>query len=572
MKSRTSFFNPGVLRKDITRFLPVWLIYLIGSLLVGIENMGGYSHGIGYKAQELGQSIAAYGVLNFIYALICAQVLFGDLFNSKLCNALHAMPVRRESWFLTHTVAGIAFSLVPNAVLCLLYMPYMDGMWYVSLIWLLGVTLQYLFFFGLAALSAICAGNRLGMAAIYGIANFLSLIAAWFISNFYEPQLYGLHLDYQTLFFRFCPVLWITDLYDLVVFDTAIKFPNPSYSSESDVVYTYMGLSADWWYLAVLAVLGVAFLALSLVLYRKRKLESAGDLLSFRPLQPVFCVIFTLCAGALFQMFSVLFTGNSEFLFLIVGLVVGYFVCQMMLQRTVKVFRKMAFVKCAAICLALLGSILLTALDPLGITRWVPDPEQVDEIIISDNYNFELQWYEENNYRGSVAIVDNPVLIRELTEVHELVLNEDRSDQYDRTGLHLTYRMKDGRTIQRRYYHDPSGPAGQKMKQFFGTPEYVLGYQNWNAFLDSIDSAYLYLKDGSHCKVEPPQAIAAAVRLDCEVGDMSQSRNAERVGEVDFELNDGRYLNITIYADSENTLTYIKYNCQPALNKEDMIG
>ena len=34
MKSRTSFFNTTVLRKDITRFAPAWGLYLTGMLLI----------------------------------------------------------------------------------------------------------------------------------------------------------------------------------------------------------------------------------------------------------------------------------------------------------------------------------------------------------------------------------------------------------------------------------------------------------------------------------------------------------------------------------------------------------
>ena len=34
MKSRTSFFNTAVLKKDITRFAPAWGLYLTGMLLL----------------------------------------------------------------------------------------------------------------------------------------------------------------------------------------------------------------------------------------------------------------------------------------------------------------------------------------------------------------------------------------------------------------------------------------------------------------------------------------------------------------------------------------------------------
>ena len=34
MKLRTSYFNPGVLRKDLTRFAPLWGLYTVFMLLV----------------------------------------------------------------------------------------------------------------------------------------------------------------------------------------------------------------------------------------------------------------------------------------------------------------------------------------------------------------------------------------------------------------------------------------------------------------------------------------------------------------------------------------------------------
>ena len=36
MKSKTSFFNATVFRKDITRFAPLWALYLIGGMLFSL--------------------------------------------------------------------------------------------------------------------------------------------------------------------------------------------------------------------------------------------------------------------------------------------------------------------------------------------------------------------------------------------------------------------------------------------------------------------------------------------------------------------------------------------------------
>ena len=40
MKSRTSFFNMTVLKKDLLRFAPVWAVYLIAGLLVQSVMLG----------------------------------------------------------------------------------------------------------------------------------------------------------------------------------------------------------------------------------------------------------------------------------------------------------------------------------------------------------------------------------------------------------------------------------------------------------------------------------------------------------------------------------------------------
>ena len=114
MKSRTSFFNGSVLKKDITRFAPVWAIYalfLLGDFLTGARNDQKE-----ILAASLADMMRTMSVVNLLYGGVCANMLFGDLFQSRMCNALHSMPMRREGWFLTHVVAGLLFSFVPNVV------------------------------------------------------------------------------------------------------------------------------------------------------------------------------------------------------------------------------------------------------------------------------------------------------------------------------------------------------------------------------------------------------------------------------------------------------------------------
>ena len=114
MKSRTSFFNGTILRKDITRYAPVWGLYAIGMFLIlFLPNM---NWGPDDAAEALLESLSGMTVANTILGGICALTLFSDLFKTRLCYATHALPLRREGWFLTHYTAGIASMTILKAV------------------------------------------------------------------------------------------------------------------------------------------------------------------------------------------------------------------------------------------------------------------------------------------------------------------------------------------------------------------------------------------------------------------------------------------------------------------------
>ena len=95
MKSRTLSCELTVLRKDITRFAPVWILYSILLLLILMVT---YGSNFGWLiTSALGGTSYALAIINFCYGLINAQLLFGDLFRGPMANALHALPLRRES-------------------------------------------------------------------------------------------------------------------------------------------------------------------------------------------------------------------------------------------------------------------------------------------------------------------------------------------------------------------------------------------------------------------------------------------------------------------------------------------
>ena len=215
MKSRTLSCKKTAFRKDITRFAPVWggwLLFLLLILLTMSADEADF-----WFPSNLANSLQVMGVFTCGYALLVTQVLFGDLYNSRMCNALHAMPLKRSGWYAAHVKAGLWFCLVPTAVVAVLASLWIGGVsamekgWMIPLYWWVGTNLSYLFFFGVGVFSALCVGNRFGMAVVYGTLNFASVLLMFLIDSLYVPLLHGMLTPFS-LFTPFCPMYHSTNL------------------------------------------------------------------------------------------------------------------------------------------------------------------------------------------------------------------------------------------------------------------------------------------------------------------------------------------------------------------------
>ena len=561
MKLRTSFCNGTVLKKDITRFAPLWAVYLVGGLLVMLTSISGLS---GMTAgRDLARSIPVLVPVNMIYAAICAQVLFGDLFRSRMCNALHAMPLRRECWFFTHVIAGVLFSLVPHGIATVCMALFLQEAWFVALIWLLAMTLQYLFFFGLAVFCVFCVGNRVAQTAVYGILNFGAAICYWFLDTMYAPLLYGLRIPSEP-FMGFCPVVQLCGVNDLVRFERVQK--NTYYYENS--VWKYKGLGEGWDYLALCAVIGVALLGLALLLYRRRKLETAGNFIAVRPMEPIFQVVFTLCAGAVFAAVGQLFDEDAYVVYLIVGLVLGWFVGQMLLRRTVKVFQWKTFVKLAIFALFMGATLAVTSWDPLGITTWVPEKDTVawvevdtgTQVRVSSSMYLKLETEEE---------------VENLLKAHKAIVaaGEPKDNNIARRwNFTIVYTLHNGQKVTRYYQVYADTPAWALFRILYNDPEKILGYTDWESFVDSAvlsvngedlktlclgnKEAKLTEADYQRIRLE----LLVALKKDCEAGnltmDMFEASDAGYAFGIDIRNGTSLWQYLTIRKNAVNTMAW----------------
>ena len=561
MKSRTSFFNPTVFKKDLTRFAPTWALYTVGlfmMLAICMDATHQYR-----QAQNLVDTLSFMAVINLGYGLLNGQLLFGDLFSAKHCNALHAMPLRRECWYVTHTVSGLLFSLVPNALFTLVAAAILGGGWSVAFWWLLVVTLQYVCFFGLAVLSALCVGNRFAMVLVYGIINFLSVIIYWFYYSIYEPLLYGVQCS-EDAFTRFCPVWTMDEMgYDLLVINR---------TTESQMVRT-VEIGEGWGYYAIYAAIGVALLGLALMLYRRRKLESAGDFMAVRALEPVFLGLYTLSVAAFFHAFADLFD-TVQYVFLGLGIIVGFFTGRMLLKRTIRVFQPKALLAFAVVCVVFAGSMVMTAIDPLGVTRYVPRAEQVKHVYVTSNrYN--------QNYSGDF-VLKTPEDVEKVVQLHETILAGEPAElDDDYFSICVSYVLKNGKTVQR-YYPDVKvgSEAWVQAKFFFTRTEYILNGDPDAvlAGLASVDvSVYESAENGDGYYGSLPadmgRELMQAIIADCNTGKLVQhwafAEDRDSIGWLEFRWVDENgieyYNNIDLYRSADETTDFLENTVQPWL-------
>ena len=123
MKSKISFFNKTIFKKNATLYWPIWVLYTV--LLLFVQPVmfwsdcyySRYYEEYTYqdKLRDLMDVIYLDVHVYFIafMALASGMALFHYLYNHKSANMIHAFPVDRTQLFGTNVVSGISFLAIP---------------------------------------------------------------------------------------------------------------------------------------------------------------------------------------------------------------------------------------------------------------------------------------------------------------------------------------------------------------------------------------------------------------------------------------------------------------------------
>ena len=414
MQSRTSFFNITLFRKNLTRFWPLWgmasfagALFPLALLLQLMRSEHFYMWNDPLSFTEMYYNVAAYGVpvISLLYAVLCAMMVWSYLYNSRSVGLAHTLPIRREGLFFTDFLSGMAMMLIPYVVigaLCVLVSVIggcfdLKGL-LVTILTVLGLSF---FYFASATLVAFITGNVFALPAVYFLLHFLAVLLDWLVSTFAQGFLFGLSGGYTGVVEWLSPTVylenqvWVNSTYETITTQTSLT---GTYSETNRL--TAVSLE-NFWLIGVYALVGVVLLVLAWLLYRRRRSESAGDVVAVGWMKPVFrfgtAALAALLGGiALYELFWRNFQGGQYYdvlpmvVCMLVAGAIGYYAASMLLAKSLKVFRGswkgMALVAagCVALCCVL-------HFDLLGVEDRVPEVSQVKKVHLytaDNNYTF----------------------------------------------------------------------------------------------------------------------------------------------------------------------------------------
>jgi len=444
MKSRISCCNGAVLKKNLFRGIPVWGLYLLCWLVampMMILSEGEWHDQDGLAEYVLQIAAHAGDVVAFFYGLVAAFVVFSHLYKSRSANFFAALPLRRETMFLTCYLSGLLYAVVPHLIVAVLTV-LVGSFWGAALfseavIWFCAMGLNFLFYYSFAALIALIVGSAPALPLIYAVLNFTAVVVEAIFRSLLDTFIYGYYFNSD---------LWLD--WASPLFYTMIEGNGPNVNSKmGDGVLMYHHFEG-WGILLIMGVVGLVFAAAAFLLYRNRRMEAAGDVIAVRCLRPVFLYCFTVgCSLVLGYVLASLLAsgiGTTDFIpvtvCMLVGAFLGYFSGQMMLQKSLRVFRKCHWLRFGIVCLCILAVLLGARFDLTGYAGYVPEEDEIESVSVryADAYSEDLE------------------LIAGAKALHEAILEQREDierahpDAWYKT-FQLNYRLKNGTIVSREY-------------------------------------------------------------------------------------------------------------------------
>lgn len=582
MKSKISFFNAGLFRSTLRRFWPLWTIHFAGWLLflpvLTLMNNLGPNKSTNFIFAICESAVFASPIIAFIMAILAAMAVFSFMYSSRSTGLIASLPVRREAIFGSAWLGGVFAVLASNLVIALLtFLFSLDATINTALAfkaaftWLGVYSMQFILFYGIASLTAVMTGSIAVLPILYIIFNFLAVGMESIIRLDFSCLIWGMSNGSFDCVLDFLSPL----VYMVGSFVPDVEYNTPyvadtlgSLLDRECVAVTY----SHWLPTVIYCLVGLIFSAAALMVFRKRRMESAGDVVAVRCMHPVFkygvTVCSALCGGLLlYTVLFALFESRSASVFImilsmIIFAFIGYFGAKMLLEKSFHVFRG-SWVGFIVVCCLCAVFTLCCDLDVCGIGAYVPKEGSIKSITVYQT--------------GSV---EDPAIIENYRQLHEKIVSY--KDEYehivysdDTESIMFEYKLKNGRTVSREYTLPMDDENVERYYELANTPSLLLERFSPSIPADEehCSQAILYIGDNQIIDLTPAQAIdfyRNALLPDIKAGHKVISRTYDDIIATMYitfeqEIDNSRYYDsqdivVEITTDCTECISWIKDN------------
>ncbi len=539
MTSKTSCFNSGLMRRSLLKGAPLWGLWLLFWLLLLPVHLLTRQDLVPFElTRYLFDCLVVAGTFGvFFYGLAVAWLQFAWLYRTRSAYHYASLPIRRETQFVSRFLAGLLFHLVPALAVTLLTMAAGaakgENVVVPALIFLACSTLMFLFYYGLAVFCAHLTGHVAAMPVLYLIANFLAPVLEYVLLLVADALIFGLSAN-QHLW-----PLWLSPLYYCLnrnVF--SMEWLN---RGGVTIGYVFTG----WKPVLLFGAAGLALAILAFLLFRRRRMESAGDVIAVSWLKPVFRYGVTLCCGlTLGMIIATLILNSSQIHFgtllpcILFASVVGFLAAEMLLEKTIRVFQKKNLLRLGGALVAMTLVLLACRYDVFGFTRYVPKADEVVSVSLD----------------GGKAVANSTVIEKTIALHQEIVANrhEVEENRGSFRAYRITYYLKDGGRVERYYrlpvgdYSDPDPSSlGYRMEVLENDPTVLLEnyfFTSDQIRLDSVSVEYYSREFNTYDQISltaaQEETLVAAMRKDVSLGTL---------GKTGLLAEDGVAGNVSVY-------------------------
>ena len=467
MKSKISFFNKTIFMKNVTLYWPIWGIYTLISVVMQpglvwlFNNMSYFANGYSDEMQlrDLMDTLGFYGYVLLIAfgALLTGMALYSYMYNNKSANMIHALPVDRTQLYGTTLISGWAFLIVPllvtallSTLLCIIYT--IPGIGYVWL-WFINAAALAFIAFSIVSICALFTGHIVVLPMYAFAVNVISWVVYFLINAVVTTFGFGVtELGYnaETIAGVFCPIQCFSN--------------NLRWSYDYSDTGKITGVSLDgtgyvWMYLVLAVVLYVS----AYIIYRKRKIEQAGDFLTVNWVKPIFRGVIAVL-GAIYGAMIVreilldtrLGCGMPLFVSLLLVLgVVFYFAADMFIKKSFHVFKKRNWLGCAISCLV----VLVSFFGMYGLAdKYEKEIPELSELEYAEiRLGYEITLYGEE----AAAILE---IQKDILEKADYIESQIEAGNRYYNTVQFRFQPKNGGWITRRY---PLSQEDENLKEIY---------------------------------------------------------------------------------------------------------